>query len=120
VAREKDQVGRQKMTAALNVGATLLGALMGRRIASVGNVGRASTAMKSAGRIGKESADVERAAESAGVLRERLASLEQQFEQETEQLRGRFDLSSLPIDKTQLRPRKSDILVGQVGLCWTP
>ncbi len=43
VEREKAQAGQQKMQTALNVGATILGALMGRRMASASNLGRATT-----------------------------------------------------------------------------
>ena len=104
----------------LSVGATLLGAFMGRRVASAGNLGRATTAMRSASRIGKEQGDVARAGESLSVLQERLAALEQQFKEETAALQGRFEPAGSEIRKTQIRPRKSDIAVGMVGLCWSP
>jgi hypothetical protein len=35
-------------------------------------------------------------------------------------LEGQVDPSTLDIQKAQVRPRKSDITVGSVGLCWTP
>ena len=120
VEREKAQAGQAKFQTALNVGATLLGAFLGRRVASVGNIGRAATAARSAGRIGKEQDDVARAGESVTVLQERLALLEQQFAQETAELQSRFEPSEAGIQKAQIRPRKSDITVGAAGLCWTP
>ena len=120
VEREKAQAGQQKMHTALSVGATLLGALMGRRVASVGNLSRATSTMRSASKIGKEAADVERAGESVVVLQERLQALEKQFEQEMAALQGPFEPGPEGITKTQIRPRKSDIMIGVVGLCWTP
>ena len=120
VEREKAQAGQQKINTALNVGATILGALLGRRAVSASSVGRATTAMRSASRIGKEQADVARAGESVAVLRERQQALEQEFEQETAALQGQFEPSAVEISKTQVRPRKSDIMIGAVGLCWTP
>jgi len=120
VEREKAQAGQQKINTVLSVGATLLGAFLGRGIASVGNVGRATTAMKSASRIGKESADVARASESAEVVQERLNALQEQFDQEVAALQAAVAPESLDIQKRPVRPRKSDISVGTVGLCWTP
>ena len=120
VEREKSQAGQQKWNTALSVGATLLGALMGRGIAKVGNVGRAATAMKNAGRIGKEAADVERATEGAEVLQARLSALQAQFEAEVTTLQGEVSSAQLDTQKRQIRPRKSDISAGAVGLCWVP
>jgi len=120
VEREKAQAGQQKMQTALNVGATILGALMGRRMASASNLGRATSTLRSASKIGKEADDVARAGESVAVLEERLKALEQQFEQESTALQGQFEPGAVEITKAQVRPRKSDIMIGQVGLCWTP
>jgi hypothetical protein len=120
VEREKAQVSQQKMQTVLNMGATLLGALMGRRMASAGTLGRATTTLRGAGKIGKEADDVARAGESAAVLQERMQVMEQQFEQESTALQGQFDPASVEIERTRIRPRKTDILIGQIGLCWTP
>ena len=120
VEREKAQAGQQKMQTALNVGATILGALMGRRMASATNINRAASSIRSASKIGKEAEDVERAGESVAVLQERMQALEQQFAQETEALQGQFEPTAVEIIKAQIRPRKSDIMIGAVGLCWTP
>lgn len=120
VEREKAQAGQQKLSAALGLGATILGALMGRRVVSAGNISRAASTMKSASKIGKEAADVERAGESLEVTKQRLAELESQFEAEAAELQSRFEPDAVEIEQTQVRPRKSDIMIGAVGLCWTP
>lgn len=120
VEREKAQASQQKLTTALGLGATLLGALMGRRVLSAGSVARAASTVKSASRIGKESADVERAGESLEITKQRLAELEAQFEAEVEALQGQFEPDAVGIERTQVRPRKSDIAIGAIGLCWTP
>jgi hypothetical protein len=120
VEREKAQAGQQKLNAALSFGATLLGAIFGRKVASVGNVGRAASAMKSASRIGKEAADVGRAEESVEVYQGRLEAMQAQFDQELAALQADIDPAGVEVQKTPVRPRKSDISVGQVGLCWIP
>jgi hypothetical protein len=120
VEREKAQAGQMRIQTALSVGATLLGAFLGRRMVSAGNIGRATTAMRQASKIGKETADVARADESATVLRDRLAALEQQFQDEAAAIQGPFEAGAAEVRKTQIRPRKSDVTVGTVGLCWVP
>jgi len=120
LAREKSQASQHKLSTVLGVGATLLGALLGRRAASVGNVTRATSTMRKAGRIRKENADVERANESLELNRQRLTELEDRFEQEVDALHDRLDPNAVTVERTHLRPRKSDITVVAVGLCWTP
>jgi hypothetical protein len=120
VEREQAQYGQQKMSTAISVGASILSAFLGRKAVSVGNIGRASTAMRSASKIGKEKEDIERAGESAQVVQQRLAELQAEFDAEVAAMQGQFDPSSAPVEKTQVHPRKSDISVGALGLVWTP
>ncbi len=120
VSREKSQAGQQKVNTAISFGATLLGAFLGRGAGRIGTVGRATTAMKNASRIGKEAADVARASESVEVLQARMNALQDQFDQEVAALQMPVAPESLEIQKRAIRPRKSDISVGTVGLCWTP
>ncbi len=120
VAREKAQAGQQKFNTALSFGATLLGAFLGRGAARVGTVGRAATAMRNAGRISKESGDVARAAENAETLRQRLNDLQEQFDREVSALQAPVAPEALALVKRPVRPRKSDLSVSAVGLCWVP
>lgn len=118
IERERSQLSQQKMQTAISVGTSLLGALFGRKKLSVGNIGRAGTAARSAGRIGRESDDVTRAEESLEVLQQRRTDLENEFAQETSRLQGEFDPADTPIDRVQVKPRKSDIDVTQMALVW--
>ncbi|HOR97137.1 MAG TPA: DUF87 domain-containing protein [Kiritimatiellia bacterium] len=120
VAREKEQAGQQKFNTALAFGATLLGAFLGRGGAPVGTVGRATTAMRSAGRIRKESGDVARASENLETLRQRLSDMQEQFDRELSALQAPVAAEALSLVKRPVRPRKSDLSVGTVGLCWVP
>jgi hypothetical protein len=120
VEREKSQYGQQQMNTVISVGASILGAFLGRKAISVGNVTRAGSAMKSASKIGREKADVARAGESAAAVQARMEALQQEFDQEVATLQNTFDPALVAIEKTQVRPRKSDISVGTVGLVWTP
>lgn len=120
LAKQKSQVSQQTMNTVLSIGATLLGAFLGRKAVSVGNIGRATTAVRSASRIGAEKQDVAVATESLEVIQQRLAAMNAQLEQETAGLQEQLDPDGVEITKTSIRPRKSDITAGQVALLWTP
>ena len=120
VERERAQSSQRKMDTMLSIGATLLGAFLGRGRSQLGTVGRATTDMKSAGRIGKERTDVAHAEESLEVLQQRLQDLEQQFETATAELSAVPHPETLQVTTQAVRPRKSDILIEMLGLCWVP
>src|SRR5262245_54977744 len=86
--REKQQAESRssQMQAAISVGASILGAFLGRKTISAANVGRATTAMRSAGRVMKESQDVSLAEENVAALQQQLADLEAQFRSESDAL----------------------------------
>jgi len=120
VEREEAQVGHQKMQTAISVGATVLGALFGRRAMSTGSVGRATTAMRGAGRIAREKDDVKRAQENLGVLQEQLRDLQEEFDAQVQSLHDKVSAESAVIEAFHVRPRKSDMILQAVGLVWTP
>jgi hypothetical protein len=119
VDREAEQQKQQQMQTVINVGATLLGAFMGKGLGS-GTVGRASTSMKSAGRIMKEKDDVDRAKDSVATHQKTLEELEAEFKAETDQLAARIDPATEELQKISIRPAKKDIVVKLVGLAWLP
>ncbi len=119
-AREQAQYSQQKLTSAISIGATVLGALFGSRRISASTVGRAATAARSAGRIGREHEDVERANESQEVLQQRLTALNAECEQEITALQASVDPQTIAVREVTLSARKSDIAVGRVALLWAP
>ncbi|HKE96114.1 MAG TPA: hypothetical protein VKB34_17530, partial [Povalibacter sp.] len=118
VERESSQLSQQKMSTAISVGASILGAFLGRKAMSAGNIGKIGTAARSAGRIGRESDDVSRAQESLEVLKQRHADLENEFAQESARLQGEFDPAAASIDRVQVKPRKSDTDVMLMAVVW--
>jgi hypothetical protein len=120
ISREKSQYGQQKLQTAISVGATMLGALFGRKVASVGTVGRATTAVRGVGRAAREKGDVARATQELEIQQQKLQELEREFEEELAAIRDAADPTALDVEKIDVRPRKSDITVGQVRLVWTP
>jgi hypothetical protein len=120
VEREKGQASQQKMQAAISLGTSILGAFLGRKMVSATNVGRIGTAAKSASRIGRESADVDRAEESVEQIDQRIADLNKELEAAIAQLDTRLDAQRIALRELSLAPRKSDVAVGKVLLLWTP
>jgi len=119
VDREAEQQKQQQMQTVINVGSTLLGAFLGKGIGA-GTVGRASTSVKSAGRIFKEKDDVNRAKDTVATRQQALDELESEFKAEMDELAARIDPASEELQKISLRPAKKDIAVKLVGLAWLP
>ena len=120
VAKEKSQSTQQMLGTALSFGSTVLGALMGRRLTSVTNVTRATSTMKSAGRIFREQQDVSQAGETVEAYRERFAALDAQFQAEAAKIQSGFDADQLQLEELAIQPKKADITVSQVVLLWEP
>jgi len=120
IERERSQLSQQRMQSAFSIGASVLGAFLGRRTLSATNVNRAASAARAATRMGRESGDVDRANESLEAIQQRQRELQQQFDADTAALETRFDATTVTLRKVQVSPRKSDIAVGEVALVWTP
>ncbi len=120
VSREQSQYKQQKMSTMLSVGSTLLGALFGRKVASVGNVRRAASAARGASRAAREKGDIARAEARLRDLQSQLRDLEDEFEDERTRKIESFDVDALGLQCKELAPRKSDIDVGPIQLVWMP
>lgn len=120
VEAEKAQYGQQTLQTAISVGATIMGALFGRKAMSVGNMGRATTAVRGAGRAMRERGDIGRATDTVAAVHERLAALQEQFDQAAAQLHAGYDPAMAEFTRIAVRPRKTDIAVSEVALVWLP
>ena len=120
VERETQQASAQKMQTAISFGATVLGALMGRRKISASTIGRATTAARGVGRTMKEAEDIKRAGETVEAMQAQLADLEQRVQAETEEVAARYDLTALKLEPVSLKPKKTQITIQLVALAWKP
>ena len=91
VERQQAESRSSQMQAAISVGASILGAFLGRKTISAANIGRATTAIRGAGRAIKESGDVGQAEENVSALQQQLADLESQFKKESDALAAATD-----------------------------
>jgi hypothetical protein len=119
VEREKEQAKQTGLQTALSVGATILGAFMGRKTISATTIGKATTALGKAGRTMKDMKDVGIAQDNVEALQQQLADLEVQFKSETDSLSGADPQTEL-LETVPLRPAKSNISVKLVALAWLP
>ena len=117
---QSEQHRERKLETAVSLGATVLGALFGRRAGSVGTVGRAATTARRASRVGREKADVARAEERVEDLREQLRALEAEFEQAVAGLEAPLDPRQIALEQKTVRPRKADLEAAAPLLVWTP
>jgi hypothetical protein len=93
----------------ISVGATVLGALLGRKAVSATTLGRATTAARGVGRSIEQQQDVARAREDVAAAQTELDALNRELEQR---------LSGL--DSAAVRPTKSNIDVQVLELAWVP
>ena len=117
---EHSQYSQKRTQTAISIGATVVGALFGRKLGSLGNVGRATTALRGAGRAARERGDISRAKEKASALRGQLKELEHEFENDIDALQGAVDIDSLDVSEMRVACRKTDLDIQSLMVVWTP
>jgi hypothetical protein len=120
VQRESEQASQQGVQAAISIGTTLIGAMLGRKAASASTLGRATTAARGAGRVLKERKDVGRAKENVEVLRQQLADLEEAFTAEAARLDAGSEAAAEPFETVAVRPARQNVAVKLLALVWVP
>ncbi len=119
VAREEQQVQQQKLQTAVSFGATLLGALMGRKAISATTLGRATTAARGVGRSVKELDDVARAKERQRTAEADLQTIEAELEREIAALEDP-QTTELTIETVEIKPKVGGVDVRLVAFAWAP
>ncbi len=120
IETETAQSRQSKLDTAIAVGAAVLGAFLGRKRVSTTTATRVGSAVRRAGRLGKESADVERAKATAAAVRQQLTELNEEFEADVAELETGFDAQGEALDEVVIRPKTTDIHVHLLGLAWVP
>jgi len=119
VAREQAQARSQQINTVLDVGATILGAFMGRKTLSRTNVNRAGAAMRSVSRASRESQDVKSAQETLAMLQQQVTDLNAEFDAEVAAL-GAAVAQTEALETLVVRPKKTGIAVRLLALGWAP
>jgi hypothetical protein len=119
VEREQQQASDQKMQTAVSMGATLLGALFGRKAVSVSTLGRATTTARGVGRTMKEASDVKRATETVDSVKTAVAALAGQLAEDIAAVTARLD-QDVELERIPLAPKRGQVEVQFVALAWSP
>jgi len=117
VSRETEQSSQQKLQAAVSIGATLMGALLGRKAINTGTLGRATTAARGVGRSIKEAGDIQRAAESVEAVRTQIKELDDQVREETQVIAATFERAPA-FERATLLPKRGQVTVQLLALGW--
>jgi hypothetical protein len=118
-ARESEQSTQQKLQAVVSIGATLVGALLGRKAISASTLGRATTAARGVSRTMKEASDVQRATESVEAVQKQMQDLDEQLRQETQSIVADFERPPA-LEQVTLLPKRGQVSVQLVALGWDP
>ena len=120
VEREEEQARGSKMDTAISFGTAILGAVLGRKKVSVTSASRVGTAVRKAGRMGKQSGDVKRARQTVESVQEELAELQTAFDDEVAELEDAYDAQSEELKDVSVRAKAADIEVSVIGVGWVP
>jgi hypothetical protein len=104
----------------LSFGGSVLGALFGRKVASVRNLQKAATGISRAGRTVKERGEATRAGEKVEGLEQQLADLQTELEGEIDKIKEAYQADALRLEELAVRARKSDVKVEGVSVVWVP
>lgn len=120
VEREAQQASESKVSTAVSFGATVLGALLGRKAVSASTIGRATTAAKGVGRMSRESADVARAEANVEALAQQLADLQAALETDLQAVGEQWDPAADDLERVVVKPKRGGVSVQLIGLVWQP
>jgi hypothetical protein len=119
VAREEQHMQHQKLQTAVSFGATLLGALMGRKAVSATTLGRATTAARGVGRSVKEAEDVARAKERQREAEAALQEMEAELKQDIEAIESPA-AADITIETVEIPAKAGAVDVRLLALAWVP
>ena len=120
VDREQVEAQQAKVQTAVDLGATILSAFMGRKRLSYSSLSRATSTARGVGRSYKQTTDVARAGENVAALQEQIAEMEAQFRAEADAMGGGGDPVSDQLETVVVKPKRLDVSVRAVGLAWVP
>lgn len=117
---QEAQKRQKQIDTAASVGTAIFSAFFGggrrRRVSS----SRASTTLRRANAIRKESQDVRAAEDNLAALQQQMADLQQQFEMELDTIGNKFDAQTVRLEEVTIRASSTNIHIPVVGLLWMP
>lgn len=124
VEQQKNQVKQQWWSTIFSFFQTVVSIVLatlsrGGRVSAT-SINRGATAARGVARVSSEKADVEKAEADLAAVQAKRAACEAEFAAKSEEIRKRYDADALPVSEYLLAPKKTDVSVGRVTLCWMP
>ncbi|MGC9350510.1 MAG: ATP-binding protein, partial [Sulfurovum sp.] len=116
LARAKERVEKESsdsQSSLIETGIAILGALMGKRTPA-----KIGTAVRKGSRVLKERGDIGRAQERVREAENALELLEHELEDKIDLLDEKYDIDHYEIEDFSIKPRKSDIDIGECAIVW--
>ena len=118
VDTQKQQASSAKLSAAVSIGTSLLGAFLGRK-SGLGSLVKSSH-VTSASRVMREGQEAAAAEAELKSIEQDIADLNQTLENETQKLRDQYDPTTLALETFKLTPVKARIQPDAIGILWLP
>jgi hypothetical protein len=115
IDREKSQYKSKRLESILDIGGSVMGALLGRKSRS-----RASTTFRSFGEASKQQTDVRIAEDKHESLVNEYKDLDAEFNREIKEINDKAHVAQLTLNEILITPRKTDIAVEQFFIAWVP
>ena len=117
--REQAQYDQAKWSSVMEVGASILGGLLGNKRSRI-SAGRTVTTAKNVGRATSKRSEVQAAADALAELEAEVHDLNDQAKQEISALTQKYDPANLALKTETIAGRKSDLKVNELQLVWLP
>lgn len=118
VDTQKQQASSAKLSAAVSIGSSILGAFFGRK-GGLGSIVKGST-VTTASRVMRESQEAAAAEAELVALHQEMEELNKTVEDETQKLRDQYDPTTIALETFKLTPTKTRIQADAIGILWLP
>ncbi len=120
VEKEKSQANSQTFQAAIAVGSTILGAVLGRKVVSSTNMTKAASTVRATQRVLEQRQDMSHAEDSVEALQEKYTALDADFQSELEKVEAATSTDALSLTEATVAAKKADITITRSALVWAP
>ena len=120
IDKEKAEEKSQWMNSMLNVATSVLGAVMGNKIASKTNMTQMASAAKKIGQATGARGDVARAEETLQEILDAKLQMEIECQEEVDRITESFSAENLALEAIDIPARKTDTRVKLLALVWVP
>ncbi len=120
LAKEEQQFKEVSVSSVVDLGQSILGALLGNKRRSRSSASKAGAIVRNASKAAQEREDVTRAEDSLKSLSVDMLDLDNALRAELKQIANRYSPENLILEETTLPPRKSDMRINDPYIVWTP